>query len=140
MPSIRLFLLSLFCCFVFAGCGGDALVPISGNVTFDGVPVEEGTITFMPETGTGTSGSAPISNGRYSVRVEPGRMIVQIFGLREPTPADQQIMNTNPMGGSPMMSDRPPLFQFIPMRYNLVTELRADIQGARRDLDFDLTP
>lgn len=64
---------------VFAlGCGSDA-GSVTGSVTYDGKPVENGYITFTPADGKGTMVAGPIANGRYSVEnVPPGSKIVKI--------------------------------------------------------------
>jgi hypothetical protein len=61
-----------------AGCGGgDAAV--SGTVTYEGVPVKSGYITFAPEDGKGTPAAAPIADGKYTVpRVSPGKKVVRV--------------------------------------------------------------
>ncbi|MEX0793790.1 MAG: hypothetical protein WD045_11685, partial [Pirellulaceae bacterium] len=55
-----------------AGCGGggDSKLDVSGNVTYDGQPVEEGEILFTV-AGFATEASR-ISDGHFSVRVPPG--------------------------------------------------------------------
>ena len=51
------------------GCGGgDGGVAISGEVTFQGQPVEDGMIQFVPAGGSGgRSAGAPVVEGRYSI-------------------------------------------------------------------------
>jgi len=56
---------------------------LSGTVTYDGQPVENGTITQLPEDGKGPSAGGPISGGEYRVEgVTPGRKIVRILGVK----------------------------------------------------------
>ena len=64
------------------GCGGDATV-ISGTVTYEGKPVDNGAITFLPVDGRGPSAGGPIVNGNYRVAgLKPGEKIVQIVGVK----------------------------------------------------------
>ena len=50
-----------------AGCGS-ATVPLWGEVTFDGKPLESGTIEFIPVEGTpGPSTGGTITDGQYDV-------------------------------------------------------------------------
>jgi hypothetical protein len=52
----------------FSGCGGSGVTrhDVSGKVTFGGVPVAVGTITFVPAHGNpGPGGSAAIRDGMY---------------------------------------------------------------------------
>jgi hypothetical protein len=64
------------------GCGGSNAV--SGSVTFDGQPVANGSIAFLPEDGLGPVAGDKISAGRYRVEnIMPGRKIVQIIGVKK---------------------------------------------------------
>ncbi len=57
-----------------AGCGhGDGLVQIGGGVTYDGQPVKNGTISFLPPDGNGPTAAAIVADGKYSVKVAPGQ-------------------------------------------------------------------
>ena len=67
-----------------AGCGGGATATVSGSVDFDGHPVANGSISFLPEDGKGPVAGGTISGGRYHVdHVPPGRKIVQIIGAKK---------------------------------------------------------
>lgn len=66
-----------------AGCGGGDSAVLSGSVTYDGQPVENGTITLLPEDGKGPSAGGQISGGQYRIEgVTPGRKIVRILGVK----------------------------------------------------------
>ncbi len=62
-----------------AGCGGaDGLprVPVEGAVTFQGQPIEKGSILFIPADETsGPSTGAQIESGRYELEHERGPVI-----------------------------------------------------------------
>ena len=61
-----------------AGCGGGS-TSASGNVTYDGRPVERGAITFLPADGRGPAAGAEIRDGRYQADdLGPGTKVVQI--------------------------------------------------------------
>lgn len=47
-----------------AGCGGGR-ANVEGQVTFDGQPVEQGTIVFEPVDGKGAAAGGTIQNGKY---------------------------------------------------------------------------
>src|SRR5262245_59371764 len=60
-----------------SGCGGSA--GVSGKVTYDGNPVEDGYITFAPKDDMGQKVGAKIENGRYVVKdILPGPKVVSI--------------------------------------------------------------
>jgi hypothetical protein len=54
-----------------AGCGGVKRVPVTGTVTLDGQPLNEGVLEFVPDTSKGNtlrvSCMGPISNGRFNL-------------------------------------------------------------------------
>jgi len=73
-------LISTICCLalcaVLSGCGGpkykgDKQYPLAGDVTFDGQPVDLGSISFMPQ-GKGRSTGGVIKDGKYAVPEEMG--------------------------------------------------------------------
>ena len=80
-------LLFAACLVPLAGCG-DGTVEGHGKVTFNGKPVESGTITFEAEDRNGPTRGGPITNGEYRVigqdKMVPGTKVVRIqaFGPR----------------------------------------------------------
>ena len=77
----------LICTPFLAGCG-DGRLGVSGKVTVNGTPIENGTINFRPAKGTkGNSAGAGITNGEYKVPsdkgLKPGTYIVTIQGFRK---------------------------------------------------------
>jgi hypothetical protein len=65
-----------------AGCGSST-ASVSGEVTFDGKPVD-GHITFTPADGKGKDGGGPITGGRYTVAgLPPGRKMVKVIAVRK---------------------------------------------------------
>ncbi len=74
--------LLLLLCSVGIGCGGT--ITVSGDVTYDGVPVENGRIDFIPVDGKGTSASGSIKAGKYKVTsAAAGERIVQITAVND---------------------------------------------------------
>lgn len=55
---------------VALGCGGGGSA-VSGEVTFNGKPIEKGYVTFTPVDGKGTPVGAEITNGKYSAKNVP---------------------------------------------------------------------
>src|SRR5947209_4232010 len=50
-----------------SGCGGSSTSSLSGSVTYDGKPVEAGTLTLNPEGGAGSTYGAAIQDGKYKI-------------------------------------------------------------------------
>jgi len=83
----RVFLVIASSWLVFAaGCGPPSLT-LEGTVTWDGSPVETGTISFMPADGRGPSIGGELKDGRYRVRAGKdtavGAKTVAITGIRK---------------------------------------------------------
>jgi hypothetical protein len=109
-----------------SGCGSKTY-NVSGTVTFNGVPIPEGRISFVPEDSSPGGGGA-ISNGRYSVDVPPGKAKVQINASK---------LMKLPEGEKGMYGKTGEMRDYIPSKYNADTELKADISGPAK-LDFEL--
>ena len=65
-----------------AGCG--SVCGVSGSVTYDGQPVDDGMITFYPADGQGPTSAAPIRAGRYSIdSLIPGPKLVEVTAVKQ---------------------------------------------------------
>lgn len=97
---------------LLAGCGKSAPA-VNGTVTWDGAPVEEGTISFAPSDGKGASSGAAISAGKYRVAgqagLTPGKKTVSIQAVRKtgkkipagpPAPAGTTVDETVRLAGT----------------------------------------
>lgn len=114
------------------GCGSrNGLMEISGSVTCDGKPVQNGTVNFLPADGNGPTAGAIVSDGRYSVKLSPGKKQVRIeafkvVGQRRYRPNDPT---------SPMVDVQE---QILPERYNTKSELSREITYDAYTYDFAL--
>src|SRR5438876_9410259 len=97
------------------GCSGN-LATVEGNVTFDGQPVEKGSIIFEPADGVGPVAGGTIENGKYRLNWEeglvPGKMIVRISAVR---PTGRKI-KAGPPGPPGKMGDE--VRPYFPAIYN----------------------
>jgi len=58
---------------MFASCSGVSdRFPVEGEVSFDGEPVDVGSIVFMPIAGGGIKTGGQIVDGRYEISAEKG--------------------------------------------------------------------
>ena len=114
-----------------AGCSGNGLVQVAGEVTVNGSPLKSGTISFYSDAGekSGPSAGAIINDGKYSAAVSPGRKRVEIRGYRK--------VGQKPSGGlgSPMVDI---LEDMLPEQYNAKSKLTCDVAASARSQDFAL--
>ena len=118
------------------GCGS-GLVSVEGQVTWQGQPVEEGTIVFEPVDGQGPSAGGKIQNGQYRLSgesaVQPGEKIVRITAARK---TGRKIEAGPP---SPPGSWVEEVESYIPAEYNSQSKLRCTIPpGKSSRQDFAL--
>jgi hypothetical protein len=135
-----------------AGCGGadDNLPrePISGTVTFEGQPIKSGSIQFVPEkTKEGITSGGVITDGHFDVARAvgpvPGQYKVRIFAAGGSGAAANA---GEPPGPGPTVEKKERIARtggggggLIPVRYNLQTELTADVKvGGPNTFTFDL--
>lgn len=121
-----------------AGCGsGSDRIEVFGTVTYQGQPVEEGTILLEPLERGGRQANAAIEQGRYRIDgpygPNRGRYRVIIEALR---------VTANPVELGPLHRGEPAaeeLEQFIPAEYNTQSKLVVDFTGAStHEQNFEL--
>ena len=127
---------------IAAGCGGGTdgpeRFPVTGKVTINGEPLDDGSIQFIPEAGTdGPSSGAPITNGAYTIPAEKGpvagQYLVQIRGTKK---TGKQIEAGPPNPPGTMVDE---VVQAVPAEYNSNSTLKATIkEGPNEDVNFQL--
>lgn len=121
---------------VLVGCGGGPegpeLFPVSGTVTFDGSPVDDGRILFRRAEGDQKAYSAEIKAGKYSLECEAGKVKVEITASRLiPGKFDTSNPDDEPQPVGEM---------YIPAKYNSESTLEAEVKSAGENtIPFDLT-
>ena len=68
------------------GCKGGNTIEWSGEVTFEGDPVESGIVRFESVDGSLPSTGSAIVEGKYSVRLVAGEYRVEIVGMQAADP------------------------------------------------------
>jgi len=130
----RVVMVGMLCAaLLLAGCGGDGLLDIAGQVTYDGKPIENGTIDFVSIDGQSPTAGCLIEGGRYSLRVTPGKKHVKIQGYREVSRG--RVIEFDP--DSPVVAKTEP---FMPEKYNTASQLTFDADRSTSTADFDLPP
>jgi hypothetical protein len=109
------------------GCQGkDKLYPVTGKVTFDGKPVEDGHIVFR-SAGNAGGQSGEVVDGEFEFEATAGKKSVYITASRPINSSaltgsarDTEEKMKKAMGGSSRE-------QYIPDRYNVKTTLEAEV-------------
>ena len=143
----RLFLASLVAQVGLAGCGsGDGLSrhPISGTVTFDGKPLANGFIQFLPSADSATpiAAGAMIEGGNYAIPTEEGLvagsyqvMISSAGSGKEKASGGGEASGEGAMPGLGPLHAR----ELIPPKYNTKSELTATVTDeGPNEFDFNL--
>lgn len=136
--SVALF----FCALTLTGCfGGSAehieRASISGTVTFDGKPLPEGSIQFVPDVDAagkpvrGKLAQALIKDGNYSLTADAGPAVGN----------NKVLINATRKTGKFQESDGQKteiMQQYIPARYNTQTTLKYEVKADENTADFAL--
>ena len=100
---------------------------VHGVVTFQGKPVDYGSIQFLPDDPQhGVNSGAMIDGGKYQIKVSQGL-----------PPGSYQVMISAPDRGKQEKFEGPPgderslAVERIPTKYNLKTTLKLDVPKAR---------
>jgi hypothetical protein len=118
---------------ILAGCG-QAMSEVSGKVTVDGTPIDEGTISFYPADKKSQPAGGKIKDGMYSVQVPRGAMKVviskpKVTGHKKLYPDD------------PKSKEYPVTKEDLPPKYSdrEKTELKLDVTGGSQEKNWELS-
>ena len=126
---LPLALVMFLCLALLTGCNrSGGRVTTQGKVTFAGVPLEEGGMTFIPSGGSGASSGGVITAGAYTAEMMPGKYVVQITANRK----TGKMLPVPP--GEPPMEEYE---QYIPAKYNTQSTLIIDVESkSKQDFPF----
>lgn len=122
-----------------SACQKSDALSVSGTVVVDGTPLADGIIAFMPVGASGKGGSAPIVNGSYTVKVLPGKMIVQFYAERTMTDQEKTAYKNNPMTHDSSRTENKMTTQYLPKQFNEQSTIITEIVSNRKDLNFELS-
>ena len=130
------------------GCGGSSDQPdlgqVQGTITFDGKPLGGVVVVFQPDSGrpargrTDADGKYELTYIRDTLGTKVGHNRVEVApSEEEDDPAEDNVDPDSPEGKRPgrFKSGKPR----IPARYNIKSELEADVQPGENTFDFELT-
>jgi hypothetical protein len=114
------------------GCGGDSNVgSVTGTVTLDGQPLPDAFVKFSGKKGgspsmgrTDASGNYSLSRNRDTMGADLGEHSVSISTYQAGDPDSDP-----PVAAAP---------EKVPTKYNIATELKANVVGGKNVTNFDL--
>ena len=124
-----------FVLLLLPGCNGGQRGEVSGQVTLNGEPVENGMIAFIPTADRDApSAWTKIIDGHYQIPAIQGPGVGPCrVEIRWAKKTGRQIPAVPPAG--PVIEETR---EVVPQRYNLQSELEADIQAGENVADFKL--
>jgi hypothetical protein len=135
--------IAMFCAICLAiatcfGCGkkGPRRAAVSGHVTLDGQPIEEGQIQFLPVEGTvGPETGDIITKGQYDIPQQHGAVVGKSrVELRASKKTGRKIQD--PTGRPGVLTDE--YKEMFPPTSNTSSTLTRDIKDEPNNLDFDI--
>ena len=128
--SLALLLTPLVLILSATGCakpGRPGYHTVTGRVTFDGQPLENGFVQFVPVGSKTSPESGRIAKGLYRLESKAGKVTVHVLSTRLTGKMDP-VMNT-------AIEE-----MFVPERYNSKSELTAEVVADKANaIDFELT-
>jgi hypothetical protein len=113
---------SLLC----GGCAESEFVPVNGNVTWNGAPLSDGEVLFIPEEKGLPPGAGRLKDGTFHFMSRPGKMRVDIQAMRKTG-------KRHPVRGYEITE------LYIPARYNAESELAVEVtRDGENEFQFDL--
>lgn len=114
---------------LFCGCSQDPkLFSVSGAVTFDGAPVADGDILFVPVDPALGPEPGKIKDGKYTLKAREGKKRVEIRASKVLP------------GGAKGAGGEPVPEEFLPRKYNDDSTLSAEVKSkGENKADFPLT-
>ncbi|QDU60252.1 hypothetical protein Pan216_10910 [Planctomycetes bacterium Pan216] len=143
MSRIGRDILVILGCSLLGACGGLSGPPrcaVSGEVTVDGAPVEQGAITFVPHQGTsGPVAGGAIVEGRFAISERkgplPGKYLVRIRGSKK----TGRLIDVPPDSVNPDGEQVEEIIEIVPTRYNEASDLVRELVPGDNRIAFELS-
>ncbi len=134
---------AILACILIAVCGcnsggKDGRFAVSGKVTVDGAPLADGRITFLNLAEGGSTASAKITSGEYTIPREfgakVGEQVVQIEAYRK---SSKRVQPPGYLSAEQVAEGT--VEQYLPAKYNTQSELKVEISAdGANEHNFDL--
>jgi hypothetical protein len=114
---------------------GKPRIPLTGKVTYDGKPIDGGTISFIPTDESNRVSGGPLIQGAYSVPEAKGANSGSYrVEVRWPQPTGKKYKDPDTLETYSEQKES------MPKKYNTQSELTADVSETKNQFDFDLKP
>lgn len=114
-----------------AGCGGGGESTVTGTVSFDGKPIEKGSVTFVGTAPGGARAGAVVAGGQFQVKLAPGTYKVEVSATKAAGTRKQKGFD----GKDEVIELTEEL---IPDYYNVKTELTEEIKSGANAMKLEL--
>jgi hypothetical protein len=114
-----------------AGCGEPVIATVTGNITLDGQPLNEGLIRFVAADAQSASADANIKNGRYTAQVPAGEKRVEITAPK--------VIGKKKMYNTPDSPEVDEVEELLPPQFNVQTKLKATVKAGENQASFQVT-
>ncbi|MCA9189227.1 MAG: hypothetical protein R3E01_21630 [Pirellulaceae bacterium] len=117
-------------CLAISGCGSNGAATVEGKVTWEGQPLTEGNVRFVPADGKGQTASADVKDGAFTIAVPPGQWRVEFSAPK--------VVGKIKMIDAPDAPTVDDVRELLPPMYNVQSKLTADVQPGTQEIPFDL--
>ena len=107
------------------------MAKVTGTVTIDGEPAENGSISFIPVDGLSSTTGASITKGKFTSDAPIGESKVEI---RVP-----KVVGKKKLYDTPESPVQDVMAEVLPAKYNESTELRFTAQKGNNEKNFELS-
>jgi hypothetical protein len=115
-----------------AGCSKESGASLEGKVTYGGEPIDVGTITFIPASGSGVKGGGLIESGSYKVDSKIG------LGTGPHRVEIRWAKGTGKKSKNEFGEEIQRRAEGLPEKYHNQSGLTAEIKPGKNVIDFDL--
>ena len=116
------------------GCSdGQSFGDVQGEVNFDGKPLAEGVVRFVPEDGKTSTASALVAAGKFREKVPVGTHRVEISSPKLP-----KGINSQKEMKRGTVDEGAALEELIPEKYNSRTTLKTQVKSGTNEVKYDL--
>jgi hypothetical protein len=123
---------------LLCACGCQQSASVNGTASYDGKPIENGAVTFMPVDGHGPTFGARIRDGRYEVEnAHLGKSVARVEGIDvSNTPKSTEELIKKSIEADP---EQYTAFDYVPLEA-IGNMQEVEIQPGAQTIDFKLKP